>query len=490
LLSFVLAFARVLIYMAFYYNRAGWVADVALIVNVFFIIGILASLGAVLTLPGIAGIVLTMGMAVDANVIIYERIREELRTGKGIKLAVKEGYKHAMSAIIDGNVTTILTGVILYVFGSGPIRGFATTLVIGILTSLFTAIFISRIIFEGLLAKDKKVLFGNKYTINFLHNVDIKFLDKRKVFYIISGVLMLVSIGSLVTRGLNLGVDFTGGRTAIVRFEQPVSTTDLARTLGTAFSGMEPQVTTFGSSNQVKITSKYLVDSDAPDVSKQFDQALYEGCKTYLPANIGFESFVSDYRMSSQLVGPTVASDIVRSAFMAVVFALIIIFLYIFIRFKYWHFGLGGVIALFHDSIIVIGAYSILYSIMPFSMEIDQAFIAAILTIIGYSINDSVIVFDRIREYTALFRKRDRKEIMNQAVNSTLGRTLNTAGTTLVTLLAIFIFGGPSIRGFVFALLFGVAFGTYSSIFVASSLVYDLQNWQEKRLAKKHKLSA
>lgn len=490
LLSFVLAFALVLLYMALYYSRAGLVANIALLANVFFIIGILASLGAVLTLPGIAGIVLTMGMAVDANVIIYERIREELRTGKGIKLAVKEGYKHAMSAIIDGNVTTILTGIILYIFGSGPIRGFATTLVIGILTSLFTAIFISRIIFEGLLAKEKKVVFGNKHTNDFLHNVDIKFLDKRKAFYIFSSVLMLISIGSLVIRGLNLGVDFKGGRTVIVRFEQPVSTTDLARTIGTAFNGMEPQVTTFGSSNQVKITSKYLVESDAPDVSKQFDEALYQGCKTYLPADTGFDSFVTDYRMSSQLVGPTVASDIVRSAIMAVLFALVVIFLYIFIRFKYWYFGLGGVIALFHDTIIVLGAYSIFFSIMPFSMEIDQAFIAAILTIIGYSINDSVIVFDRIREYTTLFRKRERKEIMNQAVNSTLGRTLNTAGTTLITLIAIFLFGGPSIRGFVFALLFGIAFGTYSSIFVASSLVYDLQNWHDKRLAKKQKLTA
>jgi SecD/SecF fusion protein len=431
-----------------------------------------------------------MGMAVDANVIIYERIREELRAGKGIKLAVKEGYKHAMSAIIDGNVTTILTGIILYIFGSGPIRGFATTLVIGILTSLFTAIFISRIIFEWLLAKEKKVVFGNKYTNNFLHNVDIRFLDRRKAFYIFSGILMLISIGSLAIRGLNLGVDFSGGRTAIVRFAQPVNTQDLSRTLGTAFQGQEPQVTTFGSSNQVKITSKYLVNSDAPDVSKQFDEALYQGCKKYLPQGTGFETFIADHRMSSQLVGPTVASDIVRSAFMAVVFALLGIFLYIFVRFRYWYFGLGGVIALFHDTIIVLGAYSIFYSIMPFSMEIDQAFIAAILTIIGYSINDSVIVFDRVREYNTLFRKRDRKEIMNQAVNSTLGRTLNTAGTTLITLLAIFIFGGPSIRGFVFALLFGITFGTYSSIFIASALVYDFQNLHDKRLTKKQKLTA
>jgi SecD/SecF fusion protein len=490
LTSFILAFILVLLYMAFYYNRAGWVANTALVVNVFFIIGVLASLGAVLTLPGIAGIVLTLGMAVDANVIIYERIREELRAGKGIKLAVKEGYKHAMSAIIDGNVTTIITGVILYIFGSGPIRGFATTLVIGILTSLFTAIFISRLIFERLLDKDRKVVFGNKWTNDFLHNVDLKFLDKRKAFYIFSGVLMTISIVGLATRGLNLGVDFSGGRTFIVRFDQPVNTQDIVKTLGTAFNGEQPQVTTFGKENQVKITTKYLIGSDDPATGQRLDEALFQGCKNYLPAGTDFNTFMKVNLQQSQLVGPTVASDIVRGAFFAVIFALIGIFLYIFARFRNWHFGLGGVIALFHDTIIVLGAYSLLFSIMPFSMEVDQAFIAAILTIIGYSINDSVIVFDRVREYTTLFRKRDRKEIMSQAINSTLGRTLNTAGTTLVVLIAIFLFGGPSIRGFVFALLFGIAFGTYSSIFIASALVYDLHVWKEKRALKKQQPTA
>jgi SecD/SecF fusion protein len=490
LTSFVLAFILVLLYMAFYYNRAGWVANIALVVNVFFIIGVLASLGAVLTLPGIAGIVLTLGMAVDANVIIYERIREELRAGKGLKLAVREGYKHAMSAIIDGNVTTIITGVILYIFGSGPIRGFATTLVIGILTSLFTAIFISRLVFERLMDKDRKVVFGNKWTNDFLHNVDLKFLDRRKAFYIFSGVLMTISIIGLATRGLNLGVDFSGGRTFIVRFDQPVNTQDLVRTIGTAFNGEQPQVTTFGKENQVKITTKYMIGSDDPAVGQKLDEALFQGCKNYLPAGTDLAGFMKNNLQQSQLVGPTVASDIVRGAFFAVVFALIGIFLYIFARFRNWHFGLGGVIALFHDTIIVLGAYSLLYSIMPFSMEVDQAFIAAVLTIIGYSINDSVIVFDRVREYTTLFRKRDRKDIMSQAINSTLGRTLNTAGTTLVVLIAIFLFGGPSIRGFVFALLFGIAFGTYSSIFIASALVYDLHLWKEKRALKKQQATA
>ncbi len=489
LASFALAFILVLLYMAFYYNRAGLVANIALVINVFFLVGVLASLGAVLTLPGIAGIVLTLGMAVDANVIIYERIREELRTGKGIKLAVKEGYKHAMSAIIDGNVTTLLTGIILYVFGSGPIKGFATTLVIGILTSLFTAIFISRIIFERIMDKDRKLVFGNKYTIDFMHNVDLKFLDKRKIFYIVSAVLMTISIISLATRGLNMGVDFTGGRTYIVQFDKTVNTQDLARTLGTAFQGEQPQVTTFGTPDRVKITTKYMIKSDSPDVSAQLDQALYQGCQTYLPQGTDFDTFNTVNKQSSQLVGPTVASDIVRAAFMAVLFALIGIFLYIFVRFRNWHFGLAGVAALFHDTIIVLGVYSLLYSIMPFSMEVDQAFIAAILTIIGYSINDSVIVFDRVREFTTLFRKRDRREIISHSINSTLGRTLNTAGTTLVVLIAIFLFGGVSIRGFVFALLFGIAFGTYSSIFVASALVFDLHLWQEKRALKKQQLT-
>lgn len=487
LMSFIIAFVLVLLYMGFYYNKAGLVANVALVVNVFFLIGVLASLGAVLTLPGIAGIVLTLGMAVDANVIIYERIREELRAGKGIKLAVREGYKHAMSAIIDGNVTTILTGVILYIFGSGPIRGFATTLVIGILTSLFTAIFISRLIFERWMDKEVKIPFGNKVTNNFLANAHLNFLNWRKYTYIFSATLMIIAIGSLAIRGLNLGVDFKGGRTFVVRFDQPVNTQDLSRSIAVFFGGEEPQVKTFGPTNQVKIITKYLINDNSPDVSTRVDEALYQGCKNYLPAGTEEKKFIEDYRQEAQLVGPTVASDIIRGAIFAVVFALIGIFFYIFVRFRNWHFGLGGVVSLFHDTIIVLGIYSLLYSIMPFSMEVDQAFVAAILTIIGYSINDTVIIFDRVREFTTLFRKRDRKEIMNHAIDSTLGRTLNTAGTTLVVLISIFLFGGASIRGFVFALLFGIGFGTYSSIFVASAIVYDLHVWKEKREAKKLK---
>jgi SecD/SecF fusion protein len=482
LLSFVLAFILVLIYMLLYYNRAGWIANLALVSNVFFILGVLASLGAVLTLPGIAGIVLTLGMAVDANVIIYERIREELRAGKGLKLAIKDGYHHAMSAIIDGNVTTILTGIILYIFGSGPIRGFATTLVIGILTSLFSAIFISRLVFEALLDKDKKIRFGNKYTINFLVNANLMFIEKRKYMYIFSAVLMIISIGSLSFRGLNLGVDFKGGRTFTVRFDQPVNTQELTKSIEASCQGVTPQVKIFGPTNQVKIITPYMIDNQEPEVSAMVDQAIFEGCKALLAPGTDLTTFLEKNRLDSQLVGPTVAKDIMRGAILAVTFALIVIFLYILFRFRTWQFGLGAVAALFHDSIIVLGIYSLLYSIMPFSMEVDQAFIAAILTIIGYSINDTVIVFDRIREFTGLYRKRGRHDVFNQAVNSTLGRTLNTAGTTLIVLLSIFILGGPSIRGFIFALLFGIAFGTYSSIFIASGITYDLHRMRQKKL--------
>lgn len=482
LLSFILAFVLVLFYMLMFYNQAGWIANVALVSNIFFIMGVLASLGAVLTLPGIAGIVLTLGMAVDANVIIYERIREELRAGKGLKLAIKDGYKHAMSAIIDGNVTTILTGIILYIFGSGPIRGFATTLVIGILTSLFSAIFISRLIFEWLLDKDKKIHFGNKITNNFLVHAKLNFIEKRKYMYIFSATLMLISIGSLAIRGLNLGVDFKGGRTFTVRFDQPINTEALTVSIAQACEGVAPQVKTFGPTNQVKIITPYMIDNQDPQVSEVVDKAIFEGCKSVLAPGTDLKTFLEKNRQDSQLVGPTVARDIIRGAILAIVFALIAIFLYILVRFRNWQFGLGAVASLFHDSIIVLGIYSLLYSIMPFSMEVDQAFIAAILTIIGYSINDTVIIFDRIREYTTLYRKRGRHELFNQAVDSTLGRTLNTAGTTLITLLAIFIFGGPSIRGFIFALLFGILFGTYSSIFVASGITYDLHRLRQKKL--------
>ena len=481
--SFVLAFVLVLLYMIFYYNKGGWVADLALLTNIFFLFGVLASFQAVLTLPGIAGIVLTLGMAVDANVIIYERIKEEVRAGKGMRLAIADGYKNAYSAIIDGNVTTLLTGIVLYVFGSGPVQGFAITLIIGICSSLFSAIFISRLIFTWLLSKNKTVNFSNKRTHNILANTNFDFLSMRKGAYIFSTIIIIIGITSLSFRGLNMGVDFSGGRTYVIRFDQDVNTNDLRQVLKDKFENASPEVKTFGPSKQVKITTKSLIESNEPEVDSIIQTKLFSGLKDfYANKNIEYNDFISDTDndekligiLSSQKVGPTVADDIRNKAVMAIVFALIVIFVYIAIRFKKWQYGLAGVIALFHDSLITISLFSLFYNILPFNLEIDQAFIAAILTIIGYSINDTVIIFDRIREYMGLYPKKDLNTNVNNALNSTLARTVNTSGTTLVVLIIIFIFGGEIIRGFTFALLAGVAIGTYSSLFNASPIVYDL----------------
>jgi len=471
--SFLLAFVVVLLYMVFYYSRrAGLVADIALIANMFFLMGVLASLGAVLTLPGIAGIVLTIGMSVDANVLIYERIREELTAGKGLKLAIADGYKQAYSAIIDANVTTLLTGIILLVFGTGPIKGFATTLVIGICTSLFSAIFITRLIYERMLTRGRKLTFATKLTRNAFKNANIQFIAKRRIFYIISGIIIVLGVVSLFTRGLNQGIDFTGGRTFVVKFEQPVNTQDVQGSLAAVY-GEPPQVITFGSENQIRVTTKYKIDENAVEIDEEVERLLYEGLQPYMEDNVGFQTFMSDYRQSSQKVGPTIADDIKKQAVWAVLAALVAIFIYILIRFRNWQFGMGAVAALVHDVLIVLGIFSIFYGIMPFSMEIDQAFIAAILTVVGYSINDTVVVFDRIREYVGLYRKRERSEIINLALNSTLSRTFSTSLSTFFVLLMIFLFGGEVIRGFTFALLIGVVVGTYSSLFIATPVVYD-----------------
>ena len=469
--SFIIAFIFVLVFMIFYYSKsAGTIANIALLANVFLLFGVLASLSAVLTLPGIAGIVLTMGMAVDANVLIYERIREELRAGKGIKLAIADGYKHAYSAIIDSNVTTILTGIVLYIFGTGPIKGFATTLVIGIITSLFTAIFITRIIYESLLKRNANLTFSIKLTANVFKNTKIDFIGMRKYFYVVSGVILLGGVISLFVRGLNPGIDFTGGRTYIVRFDKPVVTEDIAARLNVSF-GELPQVVTFGSDNQVKITTKYRINETGVD--DDVETKLYEGLKGVTGGDLNKESFLSRYRVSSESVGPVVAADIKINAFFAVGIALLLIFLYIFMRFRYWQYGFGAVVSLFHDVLLVIGVYSIFWGLMPFSMEIDQAFIAAILTVIGFSVNDTVIVFDRLREYIPLYRKRPMKEVLNMAINSTLSRTINTTLTVMLTIVAMFIFGGAVIRGFMFALMVGIGTGVYSSVFVATALMYD-----------------
>ncbi|HEX2968384.1 MAG TPA: protein translocase subunit SecDF [Bacteroidales bacterium] len=471
MISFVIAFIIVLLYMVFYYSRsAGTIADIGLFTNVFLIFGVLASLSSVLTLPGVAGIVLTMGMSVDANVLIYERIREELRAGKGIKLAISDGYKGALSAILDSNITTLLTGIVLYVFGTGPIRGFATTLVIGIFTSLFSAIWVTRLIYEWLLKRNTNLSFSIKITANILKNTKIDFMGKRKIFYGISIAVTVIGIASLFIRGLNPGIDFTGGRTYVVRFDQPVKTADVAKNLTDAF-GETPQVVTFGSLNQVRITTKYRINETGVD--DQVETALYEGLKTMIPASVTKEQFLDKYRTSSETVGPTIASDIKTRAVWAVVLSLVIMFLYIFIRFRNWQYGLGAMVALAHDTMIVIGIYSLFWGILPFTMEMDQSFIAAILTVIGYSVNDSVVVFDRIREFLPLHRKRPVNEVINLAMNDTLSRTLNTGVTSILVLIAMFFLGGATIRGFLFAMIVGIIVGTYSSIFVASSIVYD-----------------
>lgn len=475
--SFLIAFVVILLYMVFYYGRAGWVADVALVANVFFIIGVLTSLGAVLTLPGIAGIILTIGMSVDANVLIYERIREEFRAGKGPKMAIADGYKNAYSAIIDANLTTLLIAIILFNFGVGPIQGFATTLIIGILCSLFSAIFITRLIFSALLDKDKKITVATKYTKNAFQNIKINFLSKRKIAYVISSGMIIIAIVSLATRGLNPGIDFAGGRNYIVEFKHEVVPEEVARALSEVY-GELPVVRTFGTANQVKITTTFKIDDHEAD--REVDSLLYVGLKPLIEGEVDYDRFRNEFRQSYQKVGPTIADDIKAKSVVAIFLALIVIFLYILLRFKRWQYSLGAIAAVAHDVLFVTGVFSLFYTIMPFSMEIDQAFIAAILTVVGYSVNDTVVVFDRIREYIKIFKKRERSRNINDALNSVISRTFSTSLSTFLVLLAIFIFGGEVIRGFIFALVLGVIVGTYSSLFIATPLAYELMKRKSK----------
>ena len=486
MISFIIAFIGVLLYMSLYYNGAGHVADIALFANVFFLIGVLASIGAVLTLPGIAGIVLTLAMAVDSNVIIYERMREEIRDGKGMRLVVKDGFHHALSAIIDGHVTTILTGIVLYIFGSGPVQGFATTLVIGLLLSLFSSIFIARLVFEFMLDRNMTITTGNKYTMNLFQHMNIDFIGLRKKMYILSIAIIIPGIISIFVRGLDPGLDFTGGHSYIVRFDQNVSTSDVRESLRKTF-GESPEVKTFGSQNQVKITTKFMINERNEKADSIVNNKLFAGIKGYYKTPITYTDFKANTpgkivgELSSQRVDPTISYSLIWKAFMAVFFSLVIIFVYIAIRFKNWQFGIGGVVSLFHDSLIIITMFTLFHGLLPFGMEIDQSFIAAILTIIGYSIMDTVIIFDRIREYRILYPKRDLAANINGAINSTLGRTVNTSGVTLVVLITIFIFGGEVLRGFTFALIVGVISGTYSSVFNATPIAYDILMWQKRR---------
>ena len=477
-ISFVVAFILVLLYMVLYYGIVpGLIADIALLINVFFLFGVLSSFGAVLTLPGIAGIVLTLGMAVDANVLMYERIREEMNKGKTMRKAIDDGIGHALSAIIDSNVTTIITGVILAYFGTGPIKGFAVTEIIGVMTSFFTAVFLTRYMLY--LYADhksaKEITFITGVTKNWFKDTKIDFMGLRKWFYGLSGALIVISCISFATRGFSLGIDFSGGRNYVVAFDKPVSTENVRKLLENAFEGDMPQVITIGSDNQVRIATKYKINDNSPTIDNEIEGKLYDNLKPLLKSSITKDQFIKESIKSSQKVGPTVADDITRAAIWAVLFAIFGIGLYIFIRFREWGYALGAIVSLAHDAIITLGLFSLLYGFLPFSMEIDQAFIAAILTVIGYSVHDTVINYDRIRENVLLFPKRDRISLINLSVNEMLGRTFSTTATVILTLLAMFIFGGDTIRGFIFAMLFGIFIGTYSSVFIASPITVEME---------------
>ena len=489
LISFLIAFLLVLLYMVFFYQGAGLAADVALLCNVLLLFGVLVSFGAVLTLPGIAGLVLTMGMAVDANVIIYERIKEELAAGKGLSKAVADGYSNAYSAIIDGQVTTLLTGIVLYIFGSGPVQGFATTLIIGIITSVLTSIFITRMIFDDRIQKGKNITFENKLTKNFLKNTHFDFIGARKVSYIVSGALILISIVSIFTKGFTYGVDFTGGRTYVVRFDKPVTAEEVRAAAEAKFEGAV-EVKQFGGESQMKITTQYKNEDESSSVDAEIESMLYESMIPFFNQKMTLDQFKSTLDnpngiISSDKVGPTIANDIKRNAIIAVLLSLLVIFAYIAFRFKGWTWGLGGVVSLAHTAIIVIGFFSLFTGILPFNLDVDQTFIAAILTIIGYAINDNVVIFDRIREYRTNHPNVDIKTNTNLALNATLTRTLNTSISTLVTMLAIAIFGGESIRGLAVALILGIIIGTYASIFIGTPVMYDATIANNKRQAEK-----
>ena len=493
MISFVIAFILVLLYMGLFYKTAGWMSDVALLTNVFLLMGVLVSFGAVLTLPGIAGIVLTMGMAVDANVIIYERIKEELRGGKGLSLAIKDGFSKAYSAIIDGNLTTIITGIVLFIFGNGPVQGFATTLIIGIITSFFCAIFITRLLIEWIVGKWGHITFSRRWSENFLNNTRVDFIAKRKLAYGIAVALMVLSCVSFFARGLNLGAEFTGGRAYVIRFDKPVSAEEVRQNVEKAFSqfadadasSISSEVKQYGKENQMRIVTQYRYDDTSDEATSEVEQIIYDALKPLYSYDITFEQFRNTQTdangiLTADKIGPSIAKDMTWNAIYSVLFSLIAIGLYITFRFKRWQWASGATAALAFNALLIIGIFSMFYGLLPFNLEVNQAFIAAILTIIGYAINDTVVVFDRIREYLGLYPKRNLKESVNNAINSTLSRTINTSGTTLVTLLAIFFFGGETIRGFIFALIIGVVVGTAATIFLATPIAYDLMTKRAK----------
>lgn len=488
--SFLIAFAIIIVYIVFYYGGAGIFAVIAMIINLFYIFGIMDSLDATLTLPGIAGIVLSMALAVDANVIIYERTKEELFRGKNILDAYKDGFKHAISAILDGHATTFITALILYIFGTGPIKGFAVTLMIGLIMTLFTSVLLSRIMIFSRLSKGKSLSVWTAPTKNLFRNTWIDFIGKRKYAYYFSGILMVISIASIAINGFKYGIDFTGGRNYVVRFEKPVDANKIEENIAKLMQTNDGknnsiEAKTFGNSSQLKITTDYLVDDESLSADQTVERKIYEGVKSELPAGMSLAEFKSADKgnagiISSSKVGPTVADDIQTGGMLAVAASLLGIFIYILLRFDKWQFSLGAVAALFHDTVVILGVYSLFYKVMPFNMEINQDFIAAILTVIGYSINDTVIIFDRIREYLREKKALTLAGLFDDSISSTIGRTFNTSFTTILVILAIFIFGGDNLRGFMFCLLLGIGFGTYSSIFIASATAYDFLRGKKK----------
>lgn len=480
LLSMLAGFILIVAFVVFFYSTGGVIATIVLVFNMFLIIGIMATLGSTLTLPGIAGIVLTMGMAIDANVLIYERIKEELRLGNTISKAISNGFKFSLPAIIDSNLTSMITGIILFTIGMGPIKGFATTLIIGLITTLFTAVLISSLLIDRWLSTGRELKVSTKFSESFLANTNLDFIGKRKISYIVSTLIIIAGIASFATRGFELGVDFKGGREYKVRFEQPIGTEDIKGNLDEVFGG-GTIVKTIGSANQVKVTTSYLIDKNSVESDHLADSTLYLGLKEYLPANTSYQNFKQINLLSQQKVDPTISVDIIKSSTWAVILSILGIFLYILIRFRTFGYSIGAIISTAHDAVLLLAVYSLLHGILPFSMEVDQTFIAALLTVIGYSLNDTVVIYDRLREFLAeKTQNLPLTSTVNNAINSTLSRTFVTGITTLISLVILFFFGGESLKSFSFAMIVGILIGTYSSIFIAAPILFDFEKWRNK----------